>query len=83
MSNSNIELVSVDRFATRDFVVATELVGRAHEFQVDGGQVKIELPSANNLPKEITDESIRKSFDSILTIVQHKKEKDHLIYVIR
>lgn len=74
MTDSQINILSWNRFTTRDFIVAPELLGLSHKFPFNNGQVKIELPSADKLPEEITDESIRESFDSILTIVSYRKE---------
>jgi hypothetical protein len=74
MTDSKINILSLNRVTTRNFVVSPELLGLSHEFTFKNSLAKIELPSADNLPKEITDESIRKSYDSILTIKSYRKE---------
>ena len=79
MTNSKINIISWNKFTTREFVVAPELLGLSQEFPFENSKVRIELPSADNLPSEITDESIHKSFNSILTIVQHSNENGRMI----
>lgn len=74
MADSQINILSWRRFTTRNFTVVPELLGLSHEFLFKNGQVKIELPSADNLPKEITDKSISESRDSIITIRSYRKE---------
>lgn len=81
MTDSQINIVSHKRLNVRHFLVTPELLGLSQEFPFENSKVKIELPSADNLPKEITDESIMKSFDSdsILTIsVCHKEENGRI-----
>lgn len=74
MTNSKINIISWDRFTTRNLIVSPELLGLSHEFTFKNGLAKIELPSVDNLPKEITDESIRQSHDSVLTIRSYREE---------
>jgi hypothetical protein len=74
MTDSQINILSWNRFITRNFSVAPELLGLSHEFLFKNAQVKIELPSADNLPKEITAKSMRESIDSILTINSYRLE---------
>lgn len=78
MTDSQINIVSRKRLNVRHFLVTPELLGLSQEFPLENSKVKIELPSADNLPKEITEESIMKSFDSdsILTISVHHKEEN-------
>ena len=77
MADSKVNLISWNRFITRNFVVIPEILGLTHEFSFENALVRIELPAADNLPKDITDEFIRNSHDSIITIVSHKKENGH------
>jgi hypothetical protein len=79
MTDSQINILSWNRFTTRRFTVAPELLGLSHEFSFKNGQVKIELPSADNLPKEVTDESIMKSRDSKVTIKSYRLKDGHKI----
>lgn len=81
MTYSKIKILSWDRFTTRNLIVAPELLGLSHEFTLNNGLAKIELPSADNLPKEITDESIRQSHDSVLTITSYREEDGRKIPV--
>jgi len=74
MVDSQINISSSHRFTTTNFTVAPELLGLSHEFLFKNGQVKIQLPSADNLPKEITDNSIRESRDSIVTIRSYREQ---------
>jgi hypothetical protein len=74
MTDSKINIISWDTFIARNLIVAPELLGLSHEFTFKNGLAKIELPSADNLPKEITDESIRQSYDSVLTIKSYREE---------
>lgn len=79
MADSQINIRSWRRYLTRNLTVVPELLGLSHEFAFRNGQVKIELPSADNLPKEITDESIMKSRDSIVTIRSFREENGRKI----
>jgi len=54
--------------------VVPKLLVLSHEFTFRNGQVKIELPSSDNLPKEITDASIMESDDSLVTIKSYREE---------
>jgi len=74
MNDSQINIISSKTFTITHFTVAPELLGLSHEFLFKNGQVKIELPPADNLPKEITEESIMESHNSILTIKSWRVE---------
>lgn len=74
MADSQINIYSWRRYLTRNLTVVPELLGLSHEFAFRNGQVKIELPSADKLPKEITDTSIMESDDSPLTIKSYREE---------
>jgi hypothetical protein len=79
MTDSQINIRSWRRYLTRNLTVVPELLGLSHEFAFRNGQVKIELPSADNLPKEITDESIMKSRNSIVSIKSYRDENGHKV----
>jgi len=79
MANSQINIFSWHRFTTRNFTIAPELLGLSHELLFKNGQFKIELPSADNLPKEMTDEAIVKSRNSIVTIKSYREENGRKI----
>ena len=74
MANSQINIISLHRYLTRDLTVVPELLGLSHEFTFSNGQVKIELPSSDNLPKEIRDAHIMESDDSLLAIKSYREE---------
>jgi len=74
MADSQINIRSWRRYLTRNLTIVPELLGLSHEFAFRNGQVKIELPSADNLPKEITNESIMESRDSVVTIKSYREE---------
>lgn len=79
MTDSQINIVSWQRYLTRGFTVAPELLGLSHEFAFKNGRVKIDLPSPDNLPKEITSESIMESRDSVVTIKSYREEASRKI----
>lgn len=79
MTDSQISIISWHRYLTRGLVVAPELLGLSHEFTFKAGSVKIELPSGDALPKEVTDTSVWESDDSPSTIEAYRKEGDHWI----
>lgn len=79
MANSQINIFSKHRFTTRNFAVVTELLGLSHELPLKNGQIKIELPSADKLPKEMTGKPIVKSHDSIVAIKSHRKKNGRKI----
>jgi hypothetical protein len=74
MADSQINILSWRRYLTRNLTVVPELLGLSHKFAFKNGQVKIELPSADNLPKEITDMSIMESDDSPVAIKSYREE---------
>jgi hypothetical protein len=74
MADSQINICSWRRYLTRNLTVVPELLGLSHEFAFRNGQVKIELPSADNLPKEINNESIMESRDSVVTIKSYREK---------
>ncbi len=67
MTDLQVDLVSWNRFITRNFAVVPELLGQASEFQFEKGQITIELPTADKLTDSKTD-------DSPLRIVSYKEE---------
>jgi hypothetical protein len=68
MADSQINISSRHRFTTTNLAVVPELLGLSHELPFKNAQIKIQLPSADNLPKKTTNKSIVKSLDSVVTI---------------
>ena len=66
MKYLKVDLVSWNRFITRNFVVVPEVLGLACEFQFEKAQIRIELPTADNLKDETEDSKLR--------IVAYKEE---------
>jgi len=79
MANSQINILSRHRFTTTNLAIVPELLGLPHELPFKNGQIRIELPSADNPPKEITNESIIKSRDSIIIVRSHREENGRKI----
>jgi hypothetical protein len=82
MSTKKINLISSETYVTRSLAIAPELVGLSHKFKINGSQVTIQLPTSDNLPEEITEESIRNSRNSILSITGYEEEDGHLIPIV-
>ena len=59
MTLIRVTLASWSRFITRNFVVAPELFGLAHEFQFEEGRVRVELPTVDELSNDATAEDKR------------------------
>ena len=51
MSNVQIHLVSWNSFLTRNFIITSELLGLAHKFPFEIGEVTVQLPAAINYQK--------------------------------
>jgi hypothetical protein len=62
MTDSKIDLSSWSRFLTRDLIVSPELLGLACEFQFEKGQIRIEIPTADNLTDSEDNDSALKIF---------------------
>jgi len=57
MTNSQVDLLSRNRFITRNLAVVPELVGKATEFKFENSQVRIELPTEDKLTESREDDS--------------------------
>jgi hypothetical protein len=57
MTDPQVDLLSWNRFITRNLVVVPELVGEANEFQFEKSQVRIELPTEDKLTENRDDDS--------------------------
>ena len=71
MSYSKVNLISWTRFITRSFAVVPELLGLACEFPFEKAQVRIELPSKDNLDNN--------SEDSNIALISYKEENGRKI----
>jgi hypothetical protein len=52
MNFKQIDIVSWDKFITRNLGIFPEMLGLAHEFQLGQSQIRIELPTSKDLPKD-------------------------------
>jgi len=68
MTHLKVNIVSWNRFITRNLVVVPELLGLTHEFQFESGLIRIELPAADKLTED-------KTKDSRLVISAYKTEE--------
>jgi len=57
MTDPQVDLLSWNRFITRNLVVVPELVGKTNEFQFEKSQVRIELPTEDKLTESRDDDS--------------------------
>ena len=74
MANSQTNIISSHRFTTINFAVVPELLGLSHRMPFKNGQVKIELPSRDHLPKQITNKSVISSRDSVIRISSYRQK---------
>lgn len=61
MKDVKVDLVSWNRFVTRNFAVVPQVLGLACEFQFKKSQIRIELPTDDNLKDETEDSKLSTS----------------------
>jgi hypothetical protein len=62
-----VELSSWNRFITRNLAITPDLLGLSHEFRFEKGQVRVELPTADNSMEDMTR-------DQRLSLLSYKEE---------